>query len=348
MQVRAVGVISASARRAGRSSRPRREPGNRRFSPTTLLLLTATAIGGCSDFDGPDPKYGVSASPRVVAGREVAKGGGDYKVGRPYKVAGRWYVPREAPSYDRTGIASWYGSAFHGRRTANGEVFDMGALTAGHPTLPLPSYAYVTNLQNGRTIMVRVNDRGPYVNDRIIDLSWRSAKELGYAGHGLARVRVRYAGPAPLDGSDATERQYLAAQSWHGPGNQNQAVAQNERTEPPLDAMAALESDPNWSVAGYRQRLNGQGSQGTKGATREALGGPQSSIVDVGPFATLAEAERMRHVLKDTALAVIDNTGTDEFPAYRVRAIPLNGPSAEGSSEPIQQLGAALGEPASR
>ncbi|MGZ5851978.1 MAG: hypothetical protein ACXWJH_05335, partial [Hyphomicrobium sp.] len=112
-----------------------------------------------------------------------------------------------------------------------------------------------------------------------------------------------------------------------------------------LDAMAALESDPNWSVAGYRQRLNGQG---TKGATREALGGPQSTIVDVGPFATLAEAERMRHVLKDTALAVIDNTGTDEFPAYRVRAIPLNGPSAEGASEPIQRLGAALGEPASR
>ena len=239
--MRAVGVISASARRAERSRRPRREPGNRCFSPTTLLLLAATAIGGCSDFDGPDPKYGVSASPRVVAGREVAKGGGDYKVGRPYKVAGRWYVPREAPSYDRTGIASWYGSAFHGRRTANGEVFDMGALTAGHPTLPLPSYAYVTNLQNGRTIMVRVNDRGPYVNDRIIDLSWRSAKELGYAGHGLARVRVRYAGPAPLSGSDAAERQYLAAQSWNGPGNQNQTVAQNERAEPPLDAMAALE-----------------------------------------------------------------------------------------------------------
>ena len=325
--MRAVGVISASARRAGRSSRPRREPGNRRFSPTTLLLLTATAIGGCSDFDGPDPKYGVSASPRVVAGREVAKGGGDYKVGRPYKVAGRWYVPREAPSYDRTGIASWYGSAFHGRRTANGEVFDMGALTAGHPTLPLPSYAYVTNLQNGRTIMVRVNDRGPYVNDRIIDLSWRSAKELGYAGHGLARVRVRYAGPAPLDGSDATERQYLAAQSWHGPGNQNQAVAQNERAELPLDAMAALESNPKWLVVGYRQRLN---SQDTKGETRDALGGPQSSIIDVGPFATLAEAERMRHVLKDAALAVVDNTGTDEFPAYRVRAIPLNGPSDKG------------------
>jgi rare lipoprotein A len=343
--VRAVGVISASARRAGRSRRPRREPGNWRFSPTTLLLLTTAAIGGCSDFDGPDSKYGISASPRVVAGREVAKGGGDYKVGRPYKVAGRWYVPREAPSYDRTGIASWYGSAFHGRRTANGEVFDMGALTAGHPTLPLPSYAYVTNLQNGRTIMVRVNDRGPYVNDRIIDLSWRSAKELGYAGHGLARVRVRYAGPAPLNGSDATERQYLAAQSWHGPGNQNQAVAQNERTEPPLDAMAALESNPKWSVVGYRQRLY---SQDTKGETRVALGGPQSSIIDVGPFATLAEAERMRHVLKDAALAVVDNTGTDEFPAYRVRAIPLNGPSDEGSSELIQRLGAALGEPALR
>src|ERR1700730_7972006 len=97
MQVRAVGVISASTRRAGRSRRPRRQPGNRRFSSTTLLLLTPAAIGACSDFDGPDPKYGVSASPRVVAGREVAKGGGDYQVARPYKAGGRWHGARATP-----------------------------------------------------------------------------------------------------------------------------------------------------------------------------------------------------------------------------------------------------------
>jgi rare lipoprotein A len=343
MRVRGAGLMSAKLRRAGRRLRLRRRHCIGIFRPTTWLLLTSAALGGCSDIDAPDPKYGVSASPRVVAGREVVKGGGDYKVGRPYKVAGRWYVPREVADYDRTGTASWYGSAFHGRRTANGEVFDMGALTAGHPTLPLPSYAYVTNLQNGRTIKVRINDRGPYVNDRIIDLSWRSAKELGFAARGLARVRVRYAGQAPLNGSDATEQQYLAAQSWHG--GANQAVAQNERTDLPLDAMAALESDPNWSVAGYRQLANNQGR--TPG-TREALGGPQSSIIDVGPFATLAEAERMRHVLKDAALAVIDNTGTEELPAYRVRAIPLNGPTPEVAGEQIGKLGGGASDPASR
>jgi rare lipoprotein A len=312
------------------------------LGPYPALLLLG-ALTGCSDLDGPDPKWGVSASPRVTAGSDVPKGGGDYKVGRPYKVAGRWYVPREVAIYDRTGVASWYGSAFHGRRTANGEVFDMGALTAGHPTLPLPSYAYVTNLQNGRTIMVRVNDRGPYVNDRIIDLSWRSAKELGFAARGLARVRVRYAGAAPLNGSDDTEKKYLAAQPWHA--ESSVAVAQNDRTELPLDAMAALESQPAWSVASYRQR---QEMLRRAPGSREALGGPQSSIIDVGPFATLAEAERMRHVLKDVALAVIDNTGTDELPAYRVRAVPIDGLATDASGTQTGSLGGAVGTPASR
>jgi rare lipoprotein A len=308
-----------------------------------LLLLGAGTLSGCSDLDGPDPKWGVSASPRVTAGTDVPKGGGDYKVGRPYKVAGRWYVPREVADYDRTGVASWYGAAFHGRRTANGEVFDMGALTAGHPTLPLPSYAYVTNLQNGRTIMVRINDRGPYVNDRIIDLSWRSAKELGFAARGLARVRVRYAGSAPINGSDETEKKYLAAQSWRA--DSNMAVAQNERAKLPLDAMAALDSQPNWSVAGYRQR---QVLLRRAPGSREAFGGPQSSIIDVGPFATLAEAERMRHVLKDVALAVIDNTGTDDLPAYRVRAVPINGLATDAAGAQTGSLGEPVGAPASR
>jgi rare lipoprotein A len=338
MRMHRADLICANARSTGL----RMWRAGRGLSPI-LLLLGAGGFSGCSDFEGPDPKWGVSASPRVTAGTEVPKGGGDYKVGRPYKVAGRWYVPREVANYDRTGVASWYGSAFHGRRTANGEVFDMGALTAGHPTLPLPSYAYVTNLQNGRTIMVRINDRGPYVNDRIIDLSWRSAKELGFAARGLARVRVRYAGSAPINGSDETEKKYLAAQSWHA--DSNVAVAQNERTELPLDAMAALESQPNWSVAGYRQR---QELLRRAPGSREALGGPQSSIIDVGPFATLAEAERMRHVLKDIALAVIDNTGTDELPAYRVRAVPISGLTADATGAQTGSLGEPVGAPASR
>jgi rare lipoprotein A len=143
---------------------------------------------------------------------EIPKGGGIYKVGTPYEVEGRWYAPREEPGYDRTGVASWYGEDFHAHRTANGEIYDMSRLSAAHPTLPLPSYAYVTNLANGRTVLVRINDRGPFVADRLIDLSHAAAEALGMTRRGLARVRVRYAGPAPLDGDDRRERKFLAAQ----------------------------------------------------------------------------------------------------------------------------------------
>jgi rare lipoprotein A (peptidoglycan hydrolase) len=142
-----------------------------------------------------------------------------YKVGSPYQINGKWYYPKVEPNYDRTGIASWYGGSFHKGPTANGETFDMHSLSAAHPTLPLPSYAYVTNLSNGRTLLVRINNRGPYVGDRILDLSVRAAKLLGFYDNGIARVRIRYAGRAPLNGNDARERQHLYAQSWYkGPG----------------------------------------------------------------------------------------------------------------------------------
>jgi rare lipoprotein A len=124
-------------------------------------------------------------------------------VGKPYRVAGRTYIPQDNPEgYTATGTASWYGANFHGRKTANGEVYDMNAISAAHPTMPMPSYARVTNLENGRSIVVRVNDRGPYAHGRIIDLSTGTAKALGSYGQGLARVRVEYVGRAGLAGSD--------------------------------------------------------------------------------------------------------------------------------------------------
>lgn len=165
----------------------------------------------------PESKWGVSTSPRVAwSTSRIPKGGGRYKVGTPYQVGGKWYDPREQPNYDRVGIASWYGSDFHGRKTSNGEVYDMNRLSAAHPTLPLPSYVYVTNLSNGRTVLVRVNDRGPYVADRVIDLSRASAKALGVIGRGTARVRVRYAGRAPMSGDDTREQEFLASREWSG------------------------------------------------------------------------------------------------------------------------------------
>jgi rare lipoprotein A len=150
-----------------------------------------------------DPRYGVSSSPRVVAfGDPVPKGGGTYRVGKPYTVGGRVYVPEEDVNYREEGLASWYGDDFHGRLTANGEVFDMASLTAAHPTLPMPCYARVTNLSNGKSLIVRVNDRGPYHGNRLMDVSSRAAELLEFKGNGVARVRVEYVGRAPLEGSD--------------------------------------------------------------------------------------------------------------------------------------------------
>jgi rare lipoprotein A len=151
------------------------------------------------------PFSGKEYSPRVVEeGEPVPKGGGSYSVGKPYSVNGRTYVPAENPRYRAEGVASWYGRDFHGRLTANGEVYDMHSISAAHATLPLPSYVRVTNLDNGRSIIVRVNNRGPYHRNRVIDLSIGTAKALDFYSRGLAHVRVEYVGPAPLEGSDDT------------------------------------------------------------------------------------------------------------------------------------------------
>jgi rare lipoprotein A len=163
------------------------------------------ALANCSSqvSSNIDPRYGTSASTRVVGpGEPVPKGGGVYRVGKPYTVAGRVYIPEEDVNYSAVGLASWYGTDFHGRYTANGEIFDMNSISAAHKTLPLPSYVRVTNLANRRSIVVRVNDRGPYVGDRVVDLSVKTAQLLGFYGHGVAKVKVDYVGRAPLAGSD--------------------------------------------------------------------------------------------------------------------------------------------------
>ncbi len=150
-----------------------------------------------------EKEYGVRASPRVVAdGRPVPKGGGRFMVGDPYQVKGKTYVPKEDPNYNKSGLASWYGSAFHGRLTANGEVYDSASITAAHPTFPLPSYARVTNMDNGSSVIVRVNDRGPYHPGRIIDVSEKTAQLLDIKRVGTANVNVQYVGRARMDGQD--------------------------------------------------------------------------------------------------------------------------------------------------
>ena len=185
-----------------------------------VAAVVCGALAACSSSGGLisklDPRYGVSASPRVIgAGEQVPKGGGVYRVGNPYVVGGRTYVPQEDPHYRAEGLASWYGEDFHGRQTANGEIYDMQSISAAHPTLPLPSYVRVTNLGNDRSLIVRVNDRGPYHSDRLIDVSAKAARLLDFRAEGLARVRIEYVGRAPLEGSD--DNVLLATLRENGP-----------------------------------------------------------------------------------------------------------------------------------
>lgn len=161
-----------------------------------LLIVSGVTLSGCSSKR--DPFAGV-ASPMYKGNGDVPLGGGRSVVGKPYSVAGLRFVPRVDPTYDRKGVASWYGKQFHRRMTSNGEWFDMNHLTAAHTTMPLPSYAKVTNLENGMEVIVRVNDRGPFVGNRIIDMSKRSAEAIGFKEQGTAKVRVQYIGPAPND-----------------------------------------------------------------------------------------------------------------------------------------------------
>jgi rare lipoprotein A len=195
----------------------------------SVLAVSAFALTACSQ-SGPntasskptrskeyfaESAYGVKASPRVTNQRSnLPRGGGRDQLGKPYKVRGKWYHPKESQNYRNAGLASWYGDAFHGRLTANGEIYDMTHLTAAHPTMPLPSYARVTNRDTGTSVIVRVNDRGPFAEGRIIDLSRRAAELLDYTHTGLASVDVEYVGRAPLHGQDDA---YLMAS--YRPGN---------------------------------------------------------------------------------------------------------------------------------
>jgi len=168
-----------------------------------VLVLGFALLNCANDRNTVDSENDVTSSVRVVAANiPIPKGGGTHRVGDPYVIAGRTYTPREDPNYRAEGMASWYGERFHGRLTANGEIFDMHAVSAAHPTLPLPSYVRITNLENRRSLIVRLNDRGPYRNSRLIDVSVKTAKLLGFYDQGIAQVRVDYIGPAELEGSD--------------------------------------------------------------------------------------------------------------------------------------------------
>lgn len=175
-----------------------------------MLVLLAPVIAACAtNHTGVKRKaftsreFGVAVSPRVTTMKYPPHGGGRYMPNNPYKVRGVTYQPVDGPGYVATGEASWYGQDFHGRRTANGEIFGAYYLTAASPVLPIPSYARVTNLENGRSVLVRINDRGPYMQGRVADVSYQTASVLGFVNKGSAQIQIAYVGPAPLNGDDS-------------------------------------------------------------------------------------------------------------------------------------------------
>jgi rare lipoprotein A len=212
--------------------------GSRTRGAIGLLLL---ALAACTSAPEPGPA-------------------GIYKLGNPYQINGRWYYPEYDPNYDRVGTASWYGEPFHGRQTANGEVFDRDIVTAAHPTLPLPSLVRVVNLQNRRELVVRVNDRGPFVGDRLIDLSQEAARQLNFEGQGLAPVRVQFVSlagargvppqptvraPLPVPASESqTQLAASTAPQCQGPFIQVGAFAEPARAHRVMAELNALQPMP--------------------------------------------------------------------------------------------------------
>lgn len=259
-----------------------------------------------------DPKYGVSSSPRVVAwGEPVPKGGGTYRIGKPYMIAGRTYVPEEDRTYRAEGLASWYGDDFHGRLTANGEVFDMGALTAAHPTLPMPSYARVTNVSNGKSLVVRVNDRGPYHGNRLIDLSNKAAELLDFKGNGVARVRVEYVGRAPLEGSD--DRQLMATLRTGVPA-----------PAPSLVRVASAHPFmPDLSAAGRPMR----GEVPLPSGRPYSLGNTTADVASINATSELSASSRTRGRSLENPRAVSYKTGDGVRSASAFALVDPRGPS---------------------
>jgi len=247
---------------------------------------------------------------------------GTYKVGVPYEVNGTWYYPKEDPSYDETGVASWYGPNFYEKATANGEVYHAGDLTAAHRTLPMPVNVRVTNLDNGKSIIVRVNDRGPFAKGRIIDLSERAAELLGYKTAGTARVRVQFVSRADLDGGrpppDLTPPEVATAV----PAAPTTRVASDAITAVPGTAVAApIVARPLPTPAPITTADAAVAAQPT-GIVTQTAPVPTRLYVQAGAFTTYQNAARLAQRLGNgVRISSITHNGQT---VYRVRSGPFD------------------------
>jgi rare lipoprotein A len=308
---------------------------------SAVVIAIGLIAAGCSSSNKRDPFAG-AGSPYYSKAGPLPKGGGHYQLGDPYEVAGVWFTPKEQPHYDKVGTASWYGPQFHRRMTSNGEWFDMNDLTAAHATLPLPSYAKVTNLENGRSLVVRINDRGPFVDTRIIDMSRRSAEVLGFKGQGMTQVRVQYIGPAPLD----DQGQHLAAMNRElrrgTPLNQMMAAADGRSTGETQVAAA----DPGFeSYPSEDQTFKSYAAVQTTIASANADYETPDYFVQVGSFADPGNAERAREELANSGPVQIQELIGSQGRLYRVRIGPMKN---EGQAQSALRQAVDLGHPDAR
>ncbi|MDQ1153634.1 septal ring lytic transglycosylase RlpA family protein [Brevundimonas sp. SORGH_AS_0993] len=226
---------------------------------------------------------------------------------RPYQVRGRWYTPKDQPNYEEVGLASWYGDAFNGRPTSSGERFDMNALTAAHKTLPLPGLVEVTNLENGRRLVVRINDRGPFVDSRIIDLSREAAKELDLLSRGVGRVRVRYLGPAPQQGGGVLLRASAPAPT-SAPAPARRSSVPVATQAPIVTPVSAAETSSFWVQAGvFADASEARRIADSLSGWVRADGEGERYRVVVGPWdsANAAEAARLSVMARGYADALL-------------------------------------------
>lgn len=280
--------------------------------PLVLGLVLGVALAGCA---------GAELATHTAKGLRTpppAKQVGDYKVGNPYQIAGVWYYPKVDYSYDRTGVASWYGPGFHGKLTANGETYDENAMTAAHPTLPMPSIVRVTNLENGRSIVVRINDRGPFKNGRLIDMSRRGSALLGFQRQGTAKVRVQVL-------EDESRMHAVLARGKAAQADAPEAVPMVAVAAVPLDAPGGTDAPaPNGTASGGAvESLAASDAPWPDGkVTRSSVGGSRL-YVQAGAFLRLDNAARLSIRLSRVAKSGVMRARVGEQRFYRVRLGPL-------------------------
>lgn len=282
------------------------------------FVVALVALGACST-----QKSSVSTG---------GTSGGYYKIGQPYQIKGQWYYPKEDFSYDETGVASWYGADFHQKKTANGEIFNKDELTAAHATLPMPSLARVTNMENGKSLVVRINDRGPFSGARIIDVTERAAQLLGFERQGTAKVRVQVLADESKAIADAMRR-------YGSPTPEPYQVASADVSSVPAASTGSVTSEPLAPLPGQdiaseqplaplpkthaEARAMMKTIQPVPEVRQLPVSAQQDLYVQVGAFIKISNATKLEQKLASFGHVRVANVDVKGIQFYRVQVGPI-------------------------